>query len=112
LEIDLAARTVYREGEEVHLTPIEFKLLGVLVRNRGRLLTYSALLRQVWGAAHEDDRQTLRTHIANLRRKLELPRGRHSLAPTTESATGLGTSGPGARHKHHRPFAARNRSAS
>jgi two-component system KDP operon response regulator KdpE len=71
LEIDLAARTVRRDGDEVHLTPIEFELLSVLTQNRGRLLTHNALLQQVWGAAYTDARQTLRAHIANLRRKIE-----------------------------------------
>jgi two-component system, OmpR family, KDP operon response regulator KdpE len=71
LEIDLAARAVRRDGEVVHLTPIEFSLLGVLIQNRGRLLTHNALLEQVWGAAYMDARQTLRAHIANLRRKIE-----------------------------------------
>ena len=75
LEIDLAARVVRREGEAVHLTPIEFKLLGVLIQNRGRLLSHNALLQQVWGAAYVDARQTLRAHIANLRRKIEPPDG-------------------------------------
>ena len=71
LEIDLAARVVRRDGDEVHLTPIEFKLLAVLTQNRGRLLTHNSLLQQVWGAAYTDARQTLRAHIANLRRKIE-----------------------------------------
>jgi two-component system, OmpR family, KDP operon response regulator KdpE len=71
LEIDLAAHTVRRAGEEIHLTPIEFRLLGTLARNRGRLMTHSALLRDVWGPGWEQDTQTLRTHIANLRRKIE-----------------------------------------
>ncbi len=71
LEIDLAARVVRRDGRVVHLTPIEFSLLGVLTQNRGRLLTHNALLQQVWGAAYMDARQTLRAHIANLRRKIE-----------------------------------------
>jgi two-component system KDP operon response regulator KdpE len=71
LEIDLASRTVRRDGEPIHLTPMEFKLLGVLIHNRGRLLTHDALLAQVWGAAYIDARQTLRAHIANLRRKIE-----------------------------------------
>jgi two-component system, OmpR family, KDP operon response regulator KdpE len=71
LDIDLAARAVRRDGDEVHLTPIEFKLLRVLIQNRGRLLTHNALLAQVWGAAYMDARQTLRAHIANLRRKIE-----------------------------------------
>jgi two-component system KDP operon response regulator KdpE len=71
LEIDLAARVVRRDGEVLHLTPIEFKLLSVLARNRGRVLTQRALLAQVWGPAYTDARQTLRAHIANLRGKIE-----------------------------------------
>ena len=73
LEVDFAARLVRRDGEEVHLTPIEFDLLRTLVRNRGRLLTHRTLLTDVWGAAYANDTQTLRTHIARLRRKLEPP---------------------------------------
>jgi two-component system, OmpR family, KDP operon response regulator KdpE len=75
LEMDLAARIVRRDGEEVHLTPIEFDLLRMLVRNRGRLLTHRSLLTEVWGPAYAEDTQTLRTHIANLRRKIEPPVG-------------------------------------
>jgi two-component system KDP operon response regulator KdpE len=71
LELDLAGHVVRRDGEELHLTPIEFDLLRTLMTNRGRLLTHSALLQQVWGAAYADDVATLRTHIANLRRKIE-----------------------------------------
>ena len=71
LEIDLAARAVRREGEVVHLTPIEFKLLTVLTQNRGRLLTHNTLLAQVWGTTQAEARQTLRAHIANLRHKIE-----------------------------------------
>jgi two-component system, OmpR family, KDP operon response regulator KdpE len=72
LQVDLAARTVRRGGEDVHLTPIEFDLLRVLVRNRGRLLTHRALLQEVWGPAYAEDVPTLRTNIARLRRKIEL----------------------------------------
>jgi two-component system KDP operon response regulator KdpE len=75
LRIDLAARTVRRDGEEVHLTPIEYDLLRTLVRNRGRLMTHRALLTEVWGPQYGDDTATLRTHIANLRRKIEPPGG-------------------------------------
>ncbi|HEY8501537.1 MAG TPA: response regulator transcription factor, partial [Solirubrobacterales bacterium] len=71
LEIDLAARVVRRDGEAVHLTPTEFELLSTLVRNRGRLMTHRALLIEVWGPGYESDTPTLRTHIANLRRKIE-----------------------------------------
>ena len=75
LEIDLAARTVRRDGEEVHLTPTEFELLRTLAQNRGRLMTHSALLSEVWGPAYADDLQVLRAHVANLRRKIEPPDG-------------------------------------
>jgi len=71
LEIDLAARTVRRDGEPVHLTPTEFKLLRTLAQNRGRLMTHRALLVEVWGVEYEDDLQVLRAHVANLRRKIE-----------------------------------------
>jgi two-component system, OmpR family, KDP operon response regulator KdpE len=71
LEIDLGARTVTRAGEPVHLTPIEFDLLRVLARNRGRLMTHCALLGEVWGPEYVDDVPTLRTHIARLRAKIE-----------------------------------------
>jgi two-component system KDP operon response regulator KdpE len=71
LQIDLAARAVRLRGESVHLTPIEFDLLRVLARNRGRLMTHRALLAEVWGAEYTDDVQTLRTHIARLRAKVE-----------------------------------------
>jgi len=73
VRVDLAARVVRREGREIRLTPIENRLLSALVRNRGRLLAHDALLREAWGAARVEDRQTLRTHMANLRRKLAAP---------------------------------------
>jgi two-component system, OmpR family, KDP operon response regulator KdpE len=71
LEVDVAAHAVRREGEAVHLTPIEFELLRVLAQNRGRLLTHRALLAEVWGPGYVDDVQALRTHIARLRAKIE-----------------------------------------
>ena len=73
LEVDLVARVVRRDGEEIHLTRTEFELLRALVRNRGRLLTHRALLSEVWGPGYADDTQILRTHIARLRRKIEPP---------------------------------------
>jgi two-component system KDP operon response regulator KdpE len=81
LEIDLASRMVRRDGGDVHLTPTEFELLRVLVRNRGRLMTHRQLLVEVWGVEYEDDLQVLRAHIANLRRKIEPP-GEHVLVRT------------------------------
>jgi len=71
LEIDFSARAVRNNERDVHLTPIEYDLLRVLLRNRGRLMTHRALLSEVWGPGYESDTHTLRTHIANLRRKIE-----------------------------------------
>jgi two-component system KDP operon response regulator KdpE len=75
LEVDFAARTVRRDGRDIHLTPIEYDLLRVLLRNRGRLMTHRALLTEVWGPGYADDTRVLRTHVANLRRKIEPPDG-------------------------------------
>jgi two-component system KDP operon response regulator KdpE len=77
LQVDLAGRIVLRDGQPVHLTPIEFELLRVLVRNRGRLMTHRKLIAEVWGAEYVDDIQPLRTHIARLRAKIE-PEGQTS----------------------------------
>jgi two-component system, OmpR family, KDP operon response regulator KdpE len=71
LVIDVADRVVTRGGQPVHLTPIEFDLLRVLARNRGRLMTHRKLLAEVWGPGYVDDIQPLRTHIARLRAKIE-----------------------------------------
>ncbi len=73
LEVDLARRQVRVQGEAVHLTPTEFDLLRLLVRNRGRLMTHRDLLISVWGPGYAEDTQVLRAHIANLRRKVEPP---------------------------------------
>ena len=72
LVIDLAARTVTRDGAEVHLTPIEYGLLRALARQRGRLMTHRALLVEVWGRLRRRH-PGAGTHIANLRRKIEPP---------------------------------------
>lgn len=87
LEIDLAARIVKRASETVHLTPIEFDLLRVLARNRGRLMTHRALLTEVWGPEYVDDVQTLRTHIARLRAKVE-PEGNTPRCIVTDPGVG------------------------
>ncbi len=92
LEIDLAARTVRREHELVHLTPIEFDLLRVLVRNRGRLMTHRSLLNEVWGPEYVDDIQPLRTHIARLRAKIE-PAGTGPRYIVTDPGVGYRFSG-------------------
>jgi two-component system KDP operon response regulator KdpE len=70
LVVDLAAHAVTLDGEEVHVTPIEFALLRALVSNRGLLMTHRQLLNDVWGPEYIDATPLLRTHIANLRHKL------------------------------------------
>jgi two-component system KDP operon response regulator KdpE len=71
LIVDLAAHAVWVDGEEVRLTPTEFSLLRVLVLNRGLLMTHGQLLTEVWGPQYADATPVLRTHIANLRSKLQ-----------------------------------------
>ncbi len=71
LEIDLADRSVRRDGAEVHLTPIEFDLLRVLALHRGKLVTQRQLLQEVWGPGYEDETHYLRVHFAHIRSKLE-----------------------------------------
>jgi two-component system, OmpR family, KDP operon response regulator KdpE len=71
LSIDLADRRVTRAGEQVHLTPIEFDLVGVLARHRGRLVTHRQLLQEVWGPEYGEETHYLRVHFAHIRAKLE-----------------------------------------
>jgi len=71
LELDVGSHSVRRDGVDVHLTPTEFDLLRTLMANRGRLMTHGALLTQVWGLGYANDVATLRSHMANLRRKVE-----------------------------------------
>ena len=71
VEVDLAARLVRRGGVELHLTPIEYRLLGVLIANAGRVLTHPYLLREVWGPGHAGRTHYLRVFMGNLRQKLE-----------------------------------------
>lgn len=69
--VDLAARRVLREGVEVRLTPTEWHVLEVLVRNPGRLVEQRRLLQEVWGPRYESETNYLRVYLAQLRRKLE-----------------------------------------
>ncbi len=71
LRVDLAQRQVFIDGVEVHLTPIEYKLLTVLVRHAGKVITHRQLLQEVWGAAHVNEVQYLRVYMTQLRHKLE-----------------------------------------
>lgn len=71
LRIDLNAHRVEVAGEEVHLTPTEYRLVAVLVKHAGRVVTHSVLLSEVWGPGRTSENQYLRVFVANLRRKLE-----------------------------------------
>jgi two-component system KDP operon response regulator KdpE len=71
LEIDFAARIVKKNGQEVHLTPTEFKLLGLLARNLGKVLTHRQLLVEVWGPEYADELHYLRVYAQQLRGKIE-----------------------------------------
>jgi len=69
--VDLAAKKVNRDGTDVRLTPTEWHLLEVLVRNAGRLVSQTQLLQEVWGPAYRTETNYLRVYLAQLRRKLE-----------------------------------------
>lgn len=71
LRIDLARRLVFVAGEEVHLTPIEYKLLAALMRNAGRVMTHRQLLELTWGPAYASETQYVRVYVGQLRQKLE-----------------------------------------
>jgi two-component system KDP operon response regulator KdpE len=71
LKVDLGARRVFLADAEVHLTPIEYRLLTTLVRHAGRVLTHRLILAEVWGPDSIEEMHTLRVFMANLRRKLE-----------------------------------------
>lgn len=71
LNIDLAAHRVLVDGREVHLTPLEFKLLTTLARHAGKVLTHRFLLKEVWGPNHVEETHYLRVFMASLRRKIE-----------------------------------------
>jgi two-component system KDP operon response regulator KdpE len=71
LEVDFGKRRVLHEGEEVHLTPIEYRILTALARYPGRVLTHDQLLRTVWGPGYAEHRHYLRVYMAQLRQKLE-----------------------------------------
>lgn len=71
LRIDYAAGCVYLDGSEIHLTPIEYKLLVLLANNTGKVLTHNYILREVWGNPAASDMRSLRVYMATLRKKLE-----------------------------------------
>lgn len=92
VRVDLAGRVVTRAGRAVHLTALEFRLLSVLARNLGKVITHRQLLRDVWGPSHVEHSHYLRIYMAQLRHKLEADpaRPRHLL---TETGVGYRLSG-------------------
>ena len=76
LRLDLTDSRATRDGEEVHLTPTEWRIVEVLARRRGRLVRQSELLTAVWGPAYDTQTNYLRVHMASIRRKLEADPGR------------------------------------
>jgi len=71
LSVDLDKRSVHVAGKEVHLTPIEYKLLATLLKNAGKVLTHRQLLKEVWGPGYANNTQYLRVYMVQLRHKLE-----------------------------------------
>jgi len=71
IEVDLERRLVRSDGKDIHLTPIEFRLLGCLAKHAGMVLTHRHLLREVWGPSHVDQSHYLRIYMKQLRHKLE-----------------------------------------
>ena len=71
LAIDYDRRQVFKDGAEVHLTQNEYRILSLLRANAGKVITYDFILKELWGPAARGDNQSLRVHMANLRRKLE-----------------------------------------
>ncbi len=82
LLVDLAARVVRRGNEEIHLTPTEYKLLALLVRHAGKVITHRQLLKEVWGTNYADQSHYVRVYMAQLRQKLEADPARPRLLIT------------------------------
>ncbi|MDD1629752.1 MAG: winged helix-turn-helix domain-containing protein, partial [Methylococcaceae bacterium] len=71
LKVDLLKRQVVIGDREVHLTPIQYRLLSVLIKNAGKVLTHQYLLKEVWGPSYKDNSHYLRIYMSQLRQKLE-----------------------------------------
>lgn len=76
LRVDLERRLVTRAGEDVHLTPTEYEVLKLLIQHAGKVVTHRMLLERVWGPEHVGETQYLHVFMSQLRRKLEVERGR------------------------------------
>ncbi|NUP12372.1 MAG: response regulator [Polyangiaceae bacterium] len=82
LTVDLAKRTVSVVGRDVHLTPIEYKMLATMAKHLGKVITHRQLLNEVWGPTYGDQTHYLRVHMAQLRRKIEPDPARPQLLAT------------------------------
>jgi two-component system KDP operon response regulator KdpE len=87
LRVDLGRRHVSRDGQEIHLTPLEYKLLAALVRCNGKVITHRQLLKEVWGPSSVNETQYLRVYMGQLRHKIERDPARPELLMTE---TGVG----------------------
>jgi two-component system KDP operon response regulator KdpE len=82
VRVDLVKREVRRDGREVHLTPTEYKLLALLIRHAGKVLTHRQMLKEVWGTSYADQSHYVRVYMAQLRQKLESDPARPRLLVT------------------------------
>ena len=71
IQVDLTSRRVRLDGEEIHLTPIQYRLLTVLIKHAGKVLTHQQILKEVWGPGHAESSHYLRIYMSQLRQKLE-----------------------------------------
>jgi len=71
VKVDLSLRTAHKGDTPIHLTPIEYRLLSLLIANAGKVLTHRQILREVWGPAHSEDGHYVRVYMGHLRHKLE-----------------------------------------
>ena len=71
LKIDYASGCVYSNNEEIHLTPIEYKILCIMAKNIGRVLTHTYITKEIWGSSWESNIMTLRVFVASLRKKID-----------------------------------------
>lgn len=82
VRIDLVRREVFRNDEELHLTPIEYKLLLMMAQNAGKVLTHRQILKEIWGPSYANQTHYVRVHMAELRKKIEAEPARPKLLAT------------------------------
>ena len=95
LLVDLGQRSVTTEGQAIHLTPIQYRLLVTLIKNAGKVMTHRQLMKEVWGPSHSESAHYLRIYISQLRHKLETDPAKPRLL-LTESGVGYRLVGPDA----------------